>query len=128
MVGQNGLLLKPGKWKGQDLTVVSAFEAVGAFSAGKMSREDFEGIERHACPGFGVCGAQFTANTMATAAAALGVSLLDSPLMAAEDDEKLDSVAKSARVLVRAIETDLKPRDIITRKSICNAIAVVMAT
>jgi dihydroxy-acid dehydratase len=120
--------IKPGKWKGQDLTVVSAFEAVGAYSAGKMSREDFEGIERHACPGFGVCGAQYTANTMATAAAALGLSLLDSPLMAAEDEEKIDSVAASAKVLVRAIEKDLKPRDIINRKSISNAIAVVMAT
>ena len=82
--------IKPGRWKGQDLTVVSAFEAVGAYSAGKMSREDFEGIEQHACPGFGVCGAQYTANTMATAAAALGLGLLDSPLMAAEDTEKLD--------------------------------------
>jgi dihydroxy-acid dehydratase len=120
--------IKPGKWKGEDLTVVSAFEAVGAYSAGKMSREDFEGIERHACPGFGVCGAQYTANTMATAAAALGLSLLDSPLMAAEDEEKADSVAASAKVLVRAIEKDLKPRDIINRKSISNAIAVVMAT
>jgi dihydroxy-acid dehydratase len=120
--------IKPGKWKGQDLTVVSAFEAVGAFSAGKISREDFEGIEQHACPGFGVCGAQFTANTMATAIAALGLSLLDSPLMAAEDDEKLDSAAKSAQVLVRAIDIDLKPRDIITRKSVSNAVAVVMAT
>src|SRR5215468_1698702 len=65
---------------------------------------------------------------MATAAAALGVSLMDSPLIAAEDEEKLDSVTQSARVLVRAIEMDLKPRDIITRKSIANAIAVVMAT
>jgi dihydroxy-acid dehydratase len=120
--------IKPGKWKGQDLTIVSAFEAVGAFSAGKISREDFEGIEQHACPGFGVCGAQYTANTMATAVAALGLSLLDSPLMAAEDDEKLDSIAKSAEVLVRAIEMDLKPRDIITRKSLSNAVAVVMAT
>jgi dihydroxy-acid dehydratase len=120
--------IKPGKWKGQDLTIVSAFEAVGAYSAGKMSREDFTGIEQHACPGFGVCGAQYTANTMATAVAALGLSLLDSPLIAAEDEEKLDSVRKSAEVLVRAIATDLKPRDIITRKSIANAIAVVMAT
>jgi dihydroxy-acid dehydratase len=120
--------IKPGQWKGQDLTIVSAFEAVGAYSAGKMSREDFEGIERHACPGFGVCGAQYTANTMATAAAAMGMSLLDEPLIAAEDPEKLDSVAKSARVLVKAIEMDLKPRDIITRKSIANAIALVMAT
>jgi dihydroxy-acid dehydratase len=120
--------IKPGRWKGQDLTIVSAFEAVGAFSAGKMSREDFEGIEQHAIPGFGVCGAQYTANTMATAAAALGMSLLDSPLMAAEDREKLDSIGECARVLVRAIEMDLKPRDIISRKSIANAIAVVMAT
>jgi dihydroxy-acid dehydratase len=93
-----------------------------------MTREDFEGIEQHACPGFGVCGAQYTANTMATAVAALGLSLLDSPLMAAEDDEKLDSTAKSAEVLVKAIERDLKPRDIITRKSLSNAVAVVMAT
>lgn len=120
--------IKPGKWRGQDLTIVSAFEAVGAFSAGKMTREDFEGIEQHACPGFGVCGAQYTANTMATAVAALGLSLLDSPLMAAEDDEKLDSTAKSAQVLIEAIEKDLKPRDIITRKSLSNAVAVVMAT
>ena len=120
--------IKPGKWKGQDLTIVSAFEAVGAFSAGKMTREDFEGIEQHACPGFGVCGAQYTANTMATAVAALGLSLLDSPLMAAEDNEKLDSTAKAAQVLVQAIEKDLKPRDIITRKSLSNAVAVVMAT
>ena len=120
--------IKPGKWKGQDLTIVSAFEAVGAFSAGKMTREDFEGIEQHACPGFGVCGAQYTANTMATAVAALGLSLLDSPLMAAEDNEKLDSTAKAAQVLVQAIENDLKPRDIITRKSLSNAVAVVMAT
>jgi dihydroxy-acid dehydratase len=120
--------IKPGKWKGQDLTIVSAFEAVGAFSAGKMSREDFEGIEQHAIPGFGVCGAQYTANTMATAAAAMGLTLLTSPLIAAEDGEKLDSVAESARVLVRAIEMNLKPRDIISRKSIANAIALVMAT
>jgi dihydroxy-acid dehydratase len=120
--------IKPGRWKGQDLTVVSAFEAVGAYSAGKMSREDFEGIEQHACPGFGVCGAQYTANTMATAAAALGLGLLDSPLMAAEDAEKLDSMDRTAQVLVRAIEQDLKPRDIINRKSLSNAVAVVMAT
>jgi dihydroxy-acid dehydratase len=120
--------IKPGRWKGQDLTIVSAFEAVGAYSAGKMSREDFEGIEQHACPGFGVCGAQYTANTMATAAAALGLGLLDTPLMAAEDEEKLDSLERTARVLVKAIELDLKPRRIINRKSLANAVAVVMAT
>jgi dihydroxy-acid dehydratase len=120
--------IKPGRWKGQDLTVVSAFEAVGAYSAGKMAREDFEGIEQHACPGFGVCGAQYTANTMATAASALGLGLLESPLMAAEDPEILDSVGRAAKVLVNAIEKNLKPRDIINRKSLSNAVALVMAT
>ena len=120
--------IKPGQWKGQDLTVVSAFEAVGAYSAGKMAREDFDGIEQHACPGFGVCGAQYTANTMATAAAALGLGLLESPLMAAEDPEILDSVGRAARVLVKAIEADIKPRDIINRRSLANAVAIVMAT
>jgi dihydroxy-acid dehydratase len=120
--------IKPGRWKGKDLTIVSAFEAVGAYSAGKMAREDFEGIERHACPGFGVCGAQYTANTMATAAAALGLGLIDTPLMAAEDEEKLDSLDHAAKVLLKAIELDLKPRDIINRKSLSNAIAIVMAT
>jgi dihydroxy-acid dehydratase len=120
--------IKPGRWKGQDLTVVSAFEAVGAYSAGKMPREDFEGIEQHACPGFGVCGAQFTANTMATAAAAMGLEPLDTPLMAAEDPEILDAVGRAAKILMNAIEKDLKPRDIINRKSLSNAVALVMAT
>jgi dihydroxy-acid dehydratase len=120
--------IEPGRWKGQDLTVVSAFEAFGAYSAGKMSREDFEGIEQHACPGVGVCGAQYTANTMATAAAALGLGMLDTPLMAAEATEKLDSMDRAAQVLVKAIEKDLKPRDIINRKSLENAVALVMAT
>jgi dihydroxy-acid dehydratase len=120
--------IRPGRWKGQDLTVVSAFEAVGAYSAGKMSREDFEGIEQHACPGFGVCGAQYTANTMATAASALGLGLLESPLMAADDPKILDSVTRAAQVLVNAIKMDLKPRNIINRKSLENAVALVMAT
>ena len=91
--------IKPGKWKGQDKDIASAFQSVGEVSAGRMSREDFEGIECNACPGVGVCGGQYTANTMACAIAALGLSLIDSPLMAAEDAEKLDSVAKSALVL-----------------------------
>jgi len=120
--------IKPGKWKGEDTDIVSAFQSVGEISAGRMSREDFEGIECNACPGVGVCGGQYTANTMACATAALGLSLINSPLMAAEDQEKLDSVAESARVLKKAIEKDLKPRDIVTRKSIWNAVAAVMAT
>jgi dihydroxy-acid dehydratase len=120
--------IKPGLWKGQKLTIVSAFEAVGAYSAGKMSKEDFEGIEKHACPTVGACGGQYTANTMSSSFEALGMSLLGSSQMASPDPEKADSAAESARVLVEAIRKDLKPRDIITRKSIENAVALVMAT
>ena len=123
-----GGTIKPGKWKGKDLTIVSAFEAVGSFAAGKMSEEDFQGIEKNACPSVGACGGMFTANTMSSSFEALGVSLLGSSQMAAPDAEKADSSAESARVLVEAIRNDLKPRDIITRKSIENAIALVMAT
>src|SRR5205823_6037331 len=120
--------IKPGFWKGQKLTIVSPFEAVGAFTAGKMSREDFEGIEKNACPSVGACGGQYTANTMSSSFEALGMSLLGSSQLAAPDTAKADSAAESARVLVEAIKNDLKPRDIITRKSIENAIALVMAT
>ena len=120
--------IKPGKWKGQDLTIVSAFEAVGAFTAGKMSEADFVGIEKNACPSVGACGGMYTANTMSSSFEALGMSLLGSSQMASPDAEKADSAAESARVLVEAIRKDLKPRDIITRKSIENAVALVMAT
>src|SRR4030095_10666815 len=117
-----------GSWKGQTLTIVSPFEAVGAYTAGTMSKEDYDGIERNACPSVGACGGQYTANTMSSSFEALGMSLLGSSQMAAPDPEKTDSAAESARVLVEAIRNDLKPRDIITRKSIENAIALVMAT
>jgi dihydroxy-acid dehydratase len=120
--------IKPGFWKGQKLTIVSPFEAVGAFSAGKMSEEDFVGIEKNACPSVGACGGQYTANTMSSSFEALGMSLLASSQLAAPDPEKADSSAQSARVLLQAVKNDLKPRDIITRKSIENAIALVMAT
>jgi dihydroxy-acid dehydratase len=120
--------IKPGTWKGQTLTIVSPFEAVGAFCAGKMSEEDFAGIERNACPSVGACGGMYTANTMSSSFEALGMSLLGSSQMASPDAEKADSAAASARVLVEAIQRDLKPRDIITRKSIENAVALVMAT
>src|SRR3954453_4359842 len=120
--------IKPGQWKGQALTIVSPFEAVGAFAAGKMSREDYDGIERNACPSVGACGGMYTANTMSSSFEALGMSLLGSSQMAAPDPEKADSAAASARVLVDAVKRDLKPRDIITRESIENAIALVMAT
>ena len=120
--------IKPGKWKGQDLTIVSAFEAVGAFNAGRMNQEDFVGIEKNACPSVGACGGMFTANTMSSSFEALGMSLLGSSQMASPDAEKADSAAESARVLVQAVHANLRPRDIITRKSIENAVALVMAT
>jgi dihydroxy-acid dehydratase len=120
--------IKPGRRKGEDLTVVSVFEAVGAFSAGKMNQEDFIGIEKHACPSVGACGGMFTANTMSSSFEALGMSLLGSSQMACPDPEKADSAAESARALVNAVHKNIRPRDIITRKSIENAVALVMAT
>lgn len=123
-----GGTIKPGNWKGKDLTIVSAFEAVGEFTAGRMSQEDFEGIEKNACPSSGSCGGMYTANTMSSSFEALGMSLLYSSTMANPDDEKVGSAAESARVLVDAVKRDLKPRDIITRKAIENAVSLIMAT
>src|SRR5882757_1615081 len=123
-----GGTIKPGNWKGQALTIVSPFEAVGAFSAGKMSKEDFDGIEKNACPSFGACGGMYTANTMSSAIEAIGLSLLASSTMANPDPEKGDSVAQSAKALVNAIRKQILPRDIVTRNSLENAVAVVMAT
>lgn len=123
-----GGTIKPGRWKGQDLSVISAFEAVGAFKAGMMSEEDFEGIERNACPTTGACGGMYTANTMSSSFEALGMSLLYSSTMANVDQEKLDSTVQSAKVLVEAVKKGLKPRDIVTRKSVENAVSLVMAT
>ena len=120
--------IKPGEWKGEKLTIVSPFEAVGALMAGKMDKADYDGIERNACPSVGACGGMYTANTMSSSFEALGMSLLGSSQMASPDSEKADSSAASAKVLVDAIAHDRKPRDIITRKSIENAIALVMAT
>ncbi|MBP0633904.1 dihydroxy-acid dehydratase [Cupriavidus sp. AcVe19-6a] len=123
-----GGTIKPGNWKGKDLTIVSSFEAVGEFTAGRMSQEDFEGVEKNACPSTGSCGGMYTANTMSSSFEALGMSLLYSSTMANPDQEKVDSAAESARVLVEAIKKDIKPRDIITRQSIENAVALIMAT
>ena len=122
-----GGTIKPGSWKGVPLTIVSPFEAVGAYTAGTMSKEDFDGIEKNACPSFGACGGMYTANTMSSAIEALGLSLPSSSTEANPDPEKADSVARSAAVLVDAIRADRKPRDIVTRESIENAVAVVMA-
>jgi dihydroxy-acid dehydratase len=122
-----GGTIKPGHHNGRDLQVVSVFEAVGSFNAGKMDKEEFECIERCAIPGVGACGGMYTANTMSSSFEALGMSLPYSSTMAAEDEEKRLSAAESARVLVAAISKDIKPRDIITRASIENAVAVIMA-
>ncbi|MFN9390050.1 MAG: dihydroxy-acid dehydratase [Betaproteobacteria bacterium] len=123
-----GGTIKPGKWKGQDLTIASAFEAVGAFMAGKMSKEDYDGIERNACPTVGACGGMYMANTMSSSFEALGMSLLGSSQIASPDPEKADSAAESALVLVEAIRKGIRPRDIITRKSIENVFSLIMAT
>lgn len=122
-----GGTIKPGHYQGKDLTIVSAFEAVGEYSAGKITEEELLAVERHACPGFGSCGGMYTANTMSSAFEAMGMSLPYSSTMAAEDQEKADSTAQSAEVLVQAVKQQLLPRQIITRKSIENAIAVIMA-
>jgi dihydroxy-acid dehydratase len=123
-----GGTIKPGNWKGKDLNIVSVFEAVGEFSHGRMSQEDFDGIERHAIPGTGSCGGMYTANTMSSSFEALGMSLLGSSTMANPDGEKHASAGASAKVLLEAVKNDLKPRDIVTRKSIENAVALIMAT
>lgn len=122
-----GGTIKPGRWKGEDLSIVSAFEAVGAFMAGTIDEADFEGIERHACPSTGSCGGMYTANTMSSSFEALGMSLLYSSTMANPDQEKIDSAAASGRVLVEAVKRNIRPRDIVTRKSIENAVALIMA-
>ncbi len=123
-----GGTIRSGNWKGEALTVVSAFEAVGKHAGGSISQEDFDGIERNACPSHGACGGMFTANTMSSSFEALGMSLLGSSSMANPDQEKSDSVAKSAAVLVEAVKKNLTPSQIITKKSIENAVAVIMAT
>ena len=122
-----GGTIKPGKLGPCDLTVVSAFEAVGQFSGGRIDEQELSAIERNACPGAGSCGGMFTANTMSSAFEALGLSLPYSSTMAAEDHEKSDSAARSAEVLVEAIAKDIRPRQLITRESLENAISVIMA-
>ncbi len=122
-----GGTIKPGRFGNRDLTIVSAFEAVGSFCAGTMSEGELLEIERRACPGAGSCGGMYTANTMASAIEAMGMSLPGSATMATEDEEKRQSTAESARTLGRAVRINLLPRDILTREAFENAIAVVMA-
>jgi dihydroxy-acid dehydratase len=122
-----GGTIKPGHYKDRDLTIVSSFEAVGQYSAHKIDEIELTEIERHACPGAGSCGGMYTANTMSSAIEAMGMSLMYSSTMAAEDLEKAESTAKSAEVLVNAIRKQILPHQLLTRKAFENAIAVVMA-
>ena len=123
-----GGTIKPGHYAGKNLTVVSAFEAVGQHSAGRIGDAELLEIERHSCPGAGSCGGMFTANTMSSVIEAMGMSLPYSSTMAAEDSEKRESAAESARVLAAAVQRQILPRHIMSRKAFENAIAVVMAT
>ena len=123
-----GGTILPGTYKGKDLNIVSVFEAVGENAAGRMSDEDLLQIERRAIPGTGSCGGMYTANTMSSAFEALGISLPYSSTMANPHEEKTDSAKESAKVLIEAVKNDIKPRDIVTKKSIENAVAVIMAT
>ncbi|WP_377156118.1 dihydroxy-acid dehydratase [Roseateles sp. UC29_93] len=123
-----GGTIKPGHYKGQDLNIVSVFEAVGQFSAGKMSEEDFCQIEKRAIPGSGSCGGMYTANTMSSAFEALGMSLPYSSSMSNVEDEVVENTRRAADYLVAAVKADLKPRDIVTKQAIENAVAVIMAT
>jgi dihydroxy-acid dehydratase len=122
-----GGTIKPGKLGACDLTVVSAFEAVGQYSGGRIDEAQLTAIEKNACPGAGSCGGMFTANTMSAAFEAMGLSLPFSSTMAAEDPEKADSAARSAEVLVEAIAKGIRPRDLMTREAFENAISVIMA-
>jgi dihydroxy-acid dehydratase len=123
-----GGTILPGRYKGQDINIVSVFEAVGEHAAGRMSDEDLLQIERRAVPGTGSCGGMYTANTMSSSFEALGISLPYSSTMANPHDEKMNSAKESAKVLIEAIRMDLKPLDIVNKKSIENAVAVIMAT
>ena len=122
-----GGTIKPGKLGGCDLTVVSAFEAVGQITSGKIDEEQLTAIEKNACPGAGSCGGMFTANTMSAAIETMGLSLPHSSTMAAEDEEKAESAARSGEILVEAVKSNIRPLDLLTREAFENAISVIMA-
>jgi len=122
-----GGTVKPGHYKGKDLTIVSAFEAVGELTAGRLSETDFKEIERRCIPGSGSCGGMYSANTMSSSFEALGLALLGSSTMANPDDEIVERTRLAARTLVEAVKNNIRPSDIITRQSIENAVALIMA-
>ncbi len=122
-----GGTIKPGKLDGCDLTVVSSFEAVGQLTSGKIDEERLIAVEKNAIPGPGSCGGMFTANTMSAAIETMGFSLPFSSTMAAVDNEKAESAAESAQVLVNAVKNNIRPLDLLTKKAFENAISVIMA-
>lgn len=122
-----GGTIKPGQHKGKDLNIVSVFEAVGEFTMKRMSADDFKAVEQKAIPGSGSCGGMYTANTMSSSFEALGMSLPYSSTAANEDSEAITNAAEAAKVLVQAVRDNRRPRDIITRESLENAVSVIMA-
>ncbi|MEO5943528.1 MAG: dihydroxy-acid dehydratase [Ferruginibacter sp.] len=121
-----GGTIEPGHYKGEDLNIVSAFEALGQKIAGNLDEADFKGIVQHSCPGAGACGGMYTANTMASAIEALGMSLPNSssnPALSEEKQNECKAVGEAIKIL---LEKDIKPKDIMTRKAFENAIAVIM--
>ena len=122
-----GGTIAPGHYKGQDLNIVSAFEALGEKIAGKLSEEDFKGIVQHSCPGAGACGGMYTANTMSSAIEALGMSLPYSSSNPALSEEKKNECHAAGKAILLLLEKDIKPSDIMTRKAFENAVTVIMA-
>ncbi|HUJ48908.1 MAG TPA: dihydroxy-acid dehydratase [Bryobacteraceae bacterium] len=120
--------IMPGHYKGRDLTIQDVYEALGANVAGKMSDEEFLAIENSACPGAGACGGQFTANTMATVLECIGLSPMGTASVPQVDQRKHDVAARCGRIVLDLVKTELRPRDIVTRKAIDNAIASVATT
>ena len=121
-----GGTIAPGHYKGQDLNIVSAFEALGQKIAGQLSEADFKGIVQHSCPGAGACGGMYTANTMASAIEALGMSLPYSSSNPALSEEKQKECADAGKAIKLLLEKDIKPSDIMTRKAFENAVTVIM--
>jgi dihydroxy-acid dehydratase len=117
----------PGRYRDQDVNIVSVFEAVGEVAAGRMKHEELSELERQAIPSFGSCGGMYTANTMSAAFEALGMSLPYSSTQANPHDEKVSSTREAGRILVEAVQKNLRPRDIVTHQSIENAVSVIMA-
>jgi len=121
-----GGTIAPGHYKGQDLNIVSAFEALGQKIAGQLDEADFKGIVQHSCPGAGACGGMYTANTMAAAIEALGMSLPYSSSNPALSEEKKQECLAAGKAIRHLMEKDIKPRDIMTRKAFENAMIVIM--